>query len=1246
MITQRITLHEFAQCSQTLTAMHDKTSSWLGLGSSLQTLVRQRKLSTDFLGIAMITLYLLLIFVVHTTLPGTFSVTMQNITTFATYSTVLARQTEPNSTSEGSFGDPDTYSILSVYDTLDFAPLGLSSNTLYDVIPAVENATGAGVEVNATTFSVDCAPLSDVIQTGFWSHENSSFGFPLYEYAFDNNSFESMLYPMGYNQIQIGTMNGTQPNLNTSSWPSMIVVASTYSMVDSAGVPAPAMQMNPMWIVDPEIFPDPRSSPYEKSINVTFLGCNFATENSTVIVNSRTRTIDSPPVPPASVRWHEWTSPGPSSDPMLFDSLQSFTTLVPNAPESSNAEVLLIYNSTYNETGLDNAMTIVDWFISMDMQSLHPNATTLPTEPEEIAVGDLNWSLGRAYAAVWYYFNMATSPSAELNKAQGQASIPSSSLQERLLVNKFPLFTGLVASCMLFVLTMVMTAKSGGFARDTVHHDVSGLLPILWLLGNEPRFAGLEEPDLDALRAAGMQIMTRIEGLHRRAHTMNGKAKDESGEEYELEDSLLKSARSSVPLYTRIETATSESTAKFDYFHFSAWTHLPGILEAAEVCDTGPLFRRWITRRPVRTVHFESTVERIQSYFAGPEVALTIALCIALHAILVFIYAAILATYKAGVYDRPLSLSHDTVHTAITVVTQPFTIVYCAVLVLLTQGITMHEFIERPQTLTAIHDKSSSWLGLGASLQTLARQRKLATDVLGVSMITLYLLLIFVVHTTLPSIFGVTTLSVTSSATYPTTLARLPSGSNWDLESDDYSILQVYDWLDVSTLGVLDNMLYDIIPVVENVTDVEIKVNATTFSVDCAPISDIIQTNFSNPDGNLSHSPDGSFISSSDGNVEYSFTFGGGKYGVRLSPMEQFQLQSVYPAEDPWGSLSNMLVVASTYPLIDSAGDQAAAVSINPMWVVPYEEYPLQNLVNVSILGCNFAARNSTVNVNSRSRSVNGSSAPSPSVRWHERADPGTSSDPILSNTLSNFLSDAPTSISTGPAEVTMYNSSYNVNYETDPPSIIEWFLTMDIEASKNASVGSDTGPTTVGELNWSLGRAYTAVLWYFTDNSMKIKYAGVNETMPSYGQATIPSSALQERLTINRIPLYIGLGAAGLLFILVIVMIARYGDLTGNAVDYDISGLLQVLWLLGNEPRLAAVQEPDLDALRAAGMQVMTTIENLRRRAKATKGKETEDPGEEYELEDPLLKSPRSSDPLVTRFESITSESTTVQFR
>ncbi|KAF7795220.1 hypothetical protein EIP86_006370 [Pleurotus ostreatoroseus] len=61
----------------------------------------------------------------------------------------------------------------------------------------------------------------------------------------------------------------------------------------------------------------------------------------------------------------------------------------------------------------------------------------------------------------------------------------------------------------------------------------------------------------------------------------------------------------------------------------------------------------------------------------------------------------------------------------------------------------------RRQTLSAIHDKSSAWLGLGSSAFALLRQKAIKTDLVGVIATALYLLCISVVHTAFPGIFTV-----------------------------------------------------------------------------------------------------------------------------------------------------------------------------------------------------------------------------------------------------------------------------------------------------------------------------------------------------------------------------------------------------------------------------------------------------------------------------------------------------------
>ncbi|KAJ3540257.1 hypothetical protein NM688_g6252 [Phlebia brevispora] len=520
---------------------------------------------------------------------------------------------------------------------------------------------------------------------------------------------------------------------------------------------------------------------------------------------------------------------------------------------------------------------------------------------------------------------------------------------------------------------------------------------------------------------------------------------------------------------------------------------------------------------------------------------------------------SLLATYETGVLDKPLQLSQGTVRAVIAIVSQAFTIAYCAALVWLMQRITMHEFTRYPQTLTAIHDKSFAWLGLGSSLQTLGRQAKLATDVLGISMITLYLLLIFVVHTTLPSVFGVATQNVTTLSTYPTTLARQPNvtlelqiGSGADVEIDNgwanlYAILQVYDTLDLPTVSVLDNMLYDIIPIVQNAADTELEVNATTFSVDCACLPDVIQQAFAGPNF------------TGDQSAIYEFTFAGDQYLVDLVAMGELFSRNIFVISRTI-TQPNILAVATTYPVVDSAGDSAPSISINPIWQDVGDNPNGINITGINLIGCNFNVHNSTVEVDAQSRAVNQQpSLPMP--------------------TLHVFISETPLSPSVESPALVLLNDTFKAIAYVPAFSVLDQFLQMEVSASRNA-------------------RAYSAVLWYYnaasaTSLDLVFNDIGANKFQ---GQVLIPSSVLQERITVNKISLFVGLGNSCVLFVLAIVLIIRRGGLTRDDVHRDVSGVLPILWLLGKEPRLMSVEDPDIDALRAAGMYEVAGIDQFRR--------------------------------------------------
>ena len=70
LLTQRLALRRAFHVRQTLSALHDKSTAWLGFGSSVLTLAAQTKVRTAPLGVLAIVVYLGGIFVFHITTPG------------------------------------------------------------------------------------------------------------------------------------------------------------------------------------------------------------------------------------------------------------------------------------------------------------------------------------------------------------------------------------------------------------------------------------------------------------------------------------------------------------------------------------------------------------------------------------------------------------------------------------------------------------------------------------------------------------------------------------------------------------------------------------------------------------------------------------------------------------------------------------------------------------------------------------------------------------------------------------------------------------------------------------------------------------------------------------------------------------------------------------------------------------------------------------------------------------------------
>jgi hypothetical protein len=77
---------------------------------------------------------------------------------------------------------------------------------------------------------------------------------------------------------------------------------------------------------------------------------------------------------------------------------------------------------------------------------------------------------------------------------------------------------------------------------------------------------------------------------------------------------------------------------------------------------------------------------------------------------------------------------------------------YLGLLLMMTQRIALRHAVLQPQNLTTLHDRSNAWLGLGATVGVMWKQRGLSHHI---TLTVLYLGLLFGLHNTIPTLLNV-----------------------------------------------------------------------------------------------------------------------------------------------------------------------------------------------------------------------------------------------------------------------------------------------------------------------------------------------------------------------------------------------------------------------------------------------------------------------------------------------------------
>ncbi|EKM54969.1 uncharacterized protein PHACADRAFT_208510 [Phanerochaete carnosa HHB-10118-sp] len=622
-------------------------------------------------------------------------------------------------------------------------------------------------------------------------------------------------------------------------------------------------------------------------------------------------------------------------------------------------------------------------------------------------------------------------------------------------------------------------------------------------------------------------------------------------------------------------------------------------------------------------------------------------LCLSLHVLLVFIHVALFVVISHH-YEHAFTIRLDSSTSTwapliVGTTLQIFATAYSAILVLLTQRLALRNDLGTRQTLTAVHDKASAWLGLGSALGSLWQQTKLRAATWGVSCITLYLLCMFTLHISIQGLFHV----VPYNATIPTLQSTNLTNANYTANMvSAYDILLVYD--QIPTVGLLDNMVYDIVPQVPSATG-NAKVNASMYEVQCMALPNVQYEDIIDDTA----APTMFFLTDGPGSaaIGIKLPYYQALYAGTISNITMCTAPN-QDQTDCWAPI----VIASTVSIIDSSGAGVPTSTGNPWVAMPFVEaqdvgnfiissdgppqQPQVLITAIQMVACAVEINDTQIDVSAMTRQP---LAPPPrpsealwaAFSWPENLtidDPrliAAQNTPSLSPSSGHendvdltiwsvlALTASDTSFNVTIAEPMLYmnpqdspvHNLYNINPEfvTQAPAAFDTFVAEELEiAAQNRT------NVTLADLNHSIGKALAAVHWYgqtqnysgphasngimqsFLSNDVPVIVPEQPQPASGVGQTTIMVLVPRYRLNLSLTSLIIGTVASTILLLLAAILVrlpSSSGKNTTTArATVDSAGLLQITWLLGHEPHIAAVATPELEALRAAGMFELAT--------------------------------------------------------
>ncbi|KAG2127701.1 hypothetical protein DEU56DRAFT_915676 [Suillus clintonianus] len=500
-LTQRLGVSRTLVRRLKLTAIHDISGAWAGLGSALSSVWRQTDIPASLWTTAGVTAYLASMSVLHVTSSTLLQFQLFNASMATSVPTRLGWLYDLSFSSDANWGSI-TASLPVINQLSGMVTPGLSNTTVYDTLKT-SSVTG-NAAVNATTITSHCGLLPNVTYSS-----NNSFASAPFSMDGANYSLIMGASPPWSDQIQVLQWTGYDgfsgrplPD-GINIWPSVLLMVSTLLEIEPSVQETVAVNMT--WEYRNISYTNNNNNtnidiiPYD--IQVYFMQCSLLANTTEGVVDMQTNILLTPvPIWQPSTQWemYQWTN------------VSSWAAEIGNAlstPVSSGYSFQDAHlHNTEPSIADEFIMSLVGLNLIAEKSQFGANAPPIPTfvlRPDilELAIAKTTAQL------IWTAARFSPS-NGGFQPGNGMANVDEEYIALRLNINLLPLCFASSASVIMLGLALHMTR-----AFDASHNCQAvipniGPLQLMWLghrsASINEALEDVERPTEANLRRAGM----------------------------------------------------------------------------------------------------------------------------------------------------------------------------------------------------------------------------------------------------------------------------------------------------------------------------------------------------------------------------------------------------------------------------------------------------------------------------------------------------------------------------------------------------------------------------------------------------------------------------------------------------------------------------------------------------------------------------------------------------------------------